>query len=185
MRRTGSFVLKKVPCGKSGMSCYEKISEVINHRPKVLYHYGFSEANAPRSGTGRLWATPYSSAPDGWAYKPGVISGSLRMLRTGRYKPFDPSRTKVITGAALDEFQLVRFHGPFRTLKALGGQHVTIRPGTYDFRAGRLLPASPEQLLTFQRHELGANLLDPAASVTLSLAYPAYYYVVVPLFNSE
>ncbi len=76
------------------MSCYEKISEVGNRRPKVLYHYGVSEANAPRPGAGRLWAPPYSSAPDGWAYKPGVISGSLRMLRTGWYKPFDPKSDK-------------------------------------------------------------------------------------------
>ncbi len=179
MRRTGSFVLKKVPCGKSGMSCYEKISEVVNRRPKVLYHYGFSEANASRPGTGRLWASPYSSAPGGWAFKHGPMKTPLRVIRTGRWTPFDPSQTKVISGAALDEFQLVRFHGPFRTLKALGGQHVTIRPGAYDFRAGRLLPASPEQLLTFQRHEFGANVLDPAAAVVSGAGL--YYYVVVPL----
>ncbi len=77
----------------------------------------------------------------------------------------------MITGAALDEFQLVRFHGPFRTWKALGGQHVTIRPGTYDFRTGRLLPATPQQLATYRLYEFGANVLDPAAVVGGTILY--------------
>ncbi|MEI8379568.1 MAG: glycosyltransferase [Planctomycetota bacterium] len=110
----------------------------------TLYSYGDKPFNPLRGGfaaqSGRTWMT---SEPQGkWLTNPGFFAGCLRLLRTGRYRPYPANYTTFTTnGVAPGAFGMsaVTPTGAVSAAKTAGGQYAT-GVGTSGFQ---LAPGAP------------------------------------------